>query len=35
MKMLRDGDTLVWRTKGVFVRSFEANVLPGNQLEVR
>ena len=34
-QVLRDGDTLVWRTKGLFARSFEANVLPDDQLEAK
>jgi hypothetical protein len=32
-QVLREGDTLIWRTKGLFARSFEASVLPGDQLE--
>ncbi len=32
-QVLRDGDTLIWRTKGLFSRSFEASVLSGDQLE--
>ncbi len=34
-QVLRDGDTLIWRTKGLFARSFEASVLPGDQLEAQ
>jgi hypothetical protein len=34
-QVLRDGDMLIWRTKGVFARSFEANVLAGDQLEAK
>ena len=33
-QVLRDGDKLIWRTKGLFSRSFEASVLAGDQLEV-
>ena len=32
-QVLREGDTLIWRTKGLFARSFEASVLPGDRLE--
>ena len=34
-QVLRDGDTLIWRTKGLFARTFEARVLPGDQLEAK
>ncbi len=32
-RVLRDGDTLIWQTGGVFSRRFTARVLPGNQLD--
>ncbi len=34
-QVLRDGETLVWRTKGLFARTFAANVLLGDQLEAK
>jgi hypothetical protein len=34
-QVLRDGDTLIWRTKGLFARTYDARVLPGDHLEVR
>ncbi len=34
-QVLRDDDKLIWRTKGLFARSFEASVLPGDQLEAQ
>ena len=33
--VLRDGNKLIWRTKGLFARSFDADVLAGDQLEVK
>ncbi len=34
-QVLRDGETLIWHTKGLFARTFKASVLRGNQLEVK
>ena len=34
-QVLHDGDTLIWRATGLFARSFDASVLPGDQLESR
>ncbi|NNE86068.1 MAG: hypothetical protein HKN28_19055 [Alphaproteobacteria bacterium] len=34
-QVLRDGEMLIWRTKGLFARTFDASVLPGNQLEIK
>lgn len=33
--VLRDGDDLIWRTKGVFRRSYSAAVAPGDQLQAQ
>ena len=32
-RVLRDGDTLIWQTVGVFSRRFTAEVLSGNRLD--
>ncbi len=34
-RVLRDGDMLIWRTTGLFARSFEARVVQGDQLEAK
>jgi len=34
-QVLRDGDDLIWRTKGVFKRSYTAAVVTGDQLAPR
>lgn len=34
-QVLRDGDMLIWRTKGLFARTFEASVVDGDQLEAK
>ena len=34
-QVLRDDGTLIWRTKGLFARKYEASVLPGDQLEAK
>ena len=34
-QVLRDDETLIWRTKGLFARKYEASVLPGDQLEAK
>lgn len=34
-QVLRDGEMLIWRTKGLFARTFDASVLPGDQLEAK
>ena len=34
-QVLRDGDELIWRTKGVFKRSYMAEVVAGDQLAPR
>lgn len=31
-QVLRDGDELIWRTRGVFRRSYAAEVFPGDRL---
>lgn len=32
-RVLRDGDTLIWQTSGLFSRRFTAEVVVGNQLD--
>jgi hypothetical protein len=34
-QVLRDGETLTWRTTGLLGRSFDARVVPGDQLRSR
>ena len=34
-QVLRDGEMLIWRTKGLFARTFDASVVPGDQLEAK